>query len=60
MNLTREQQELLENRDSDGRVFARDNREVRELVEKGYLEDSAYQRGCYLVRKNPDGSPVRR
>ena len=53
-DLTDFQRRLLSEADSDGRVFARDSREVRDLIEKGYVEENIYSRNCYWVKKNPD------
>ncbi len=60
MDLSQDQRRLLKSADSDGRVEARPSREVEEMVEKGYLEESAYCRGFYTVCKNEDGTPRRR
>lgn len=62
MHLNDRQRRLLESADSDGRVFVgrRPDRETRELIEEGYLEQNDYCSDYYWRRKTADESEKKR
>ena len=57
-DLTEDQRQLLSDRDDDGRVFSPRTREIDDLVERGYLEESVFHRGCFVVKKTATGRRV--